>query len=145
MVVGKSRGGAGEAPPPLRDTAPPDALCCAMANERTRPIARRGELPTVESPAGIFRTTLAYDEQSMLCHFRLTRGARIPMHSHPAAQNGYMITGKMRMLVGEASSFDALPGTGWCFASGESHGAEVLEDSEVIECFVPMRPEYLED
>ena len=116
-----------------------------MANERTRPIARRAERPVVETPPGIFRTTMAYDEQSMLCHFRLTRGAKIPVHSHPAAQNGYMIRGKMRMLVGEAGSFEALSGTGWCFAPGERHGAEVLEDSEVIECFVPMRAEYLED
>jgi quercetin dioxygenase-like cupin family protein len=86
---------------------------------------------------------MAYDEQSMLCHFRLTAGAKIPMHAHAAAQNGYMISGKMRMLLEGEGSFEALPGTGWCFASQQRHGAEVLEDSEVIECFVPMRPEYL--
>jgi quercetin dioxygenase-like cupin family protein len=118
-------------------------MLSGMANERTRPIARRAELPTVESPAGIFRTTLAYDEQTMLCHFRLTRGARIPMHSHPAVQNGYMISGRMKFLLGDAKSFEAVPGTGWCFLSGEPHAAEVLEDSEVVECFAPARPEYI--
>jgi len=42
----------------------------------------------------------------------------------------------------EGELFIAEPGTGWCFASGECHGAEVLEDCEAIECFAPARPEY---
>jgi quercetin dioxygenase-like cupin family protein len=86
---------------------------------------------------------MAYDEQSMLCHFTLKAGAKIPMHSHPAVQNGYMVSGRMHFTLGDHGSFEAAPGTGWCFSSGEEHGADVLEDSEVIECFVPMRPEYL--
>ena len=39
--------------------------------------------------------------------------------------------------------FIAEAGTGYCFSPDEKHGAEVLEDSEVIECFAPLRPEYV--
>ena len=97
----------------------------------------------MEGPSGIFRTTMAYDAQTMMCHFRLTRGARIPMHTHAAVQNGYMVSGKMKFTLGDGTTFEALPGTGWCFASMEGHAAEVLEDSEVVECFSPMRADYI--
>ena len=35
------------------------------------------------------------------------------------------------------------PGSSYVFDSMETHSAEVLEDSEVIEVFAPMRPEYV--
>ena len=116
-----------------------------MDKEQMKPLARRESCATVENPPGVFRTTLAYNPQSMMCHFHLSRGAKIPMHSHPQAQNGYMISGRMRMMDGKGGSFEALPGTGWAFAPGQEHGAEVLEDSEVLECFAPMRPDYKGD
>lgn len=78
----------------------------------------------------------------MMCHFRMKKGAVVPLHSHPAAQNGYLISGKLRFRRGETDSFVAEAGCSWVFDGNESHGAEVLEDSEVIECFAPMRPEY---
>ena len=115
-----------------------------MDAKQQRRVARRDSGTTVENPPGVFRTTLAYNAESLLCHFRLNRGAKIPVHSHPQAQNGYMIRGRMNMVDGKGGSFLALPGTGWCFAPDEQHGAEVLEDSEVIECFAPMRPDYVE-
>jgi quercetin dioxygenase-like cupin family protein len=107
-----------------------------------RPTARKQDSPAVENPPGVFRRTIAYSEQIMLCHFELKKGARIPMHDHAAAQNGYLVRGKMRMLWGDGRQLLAEPGTGWCFAPDERHGAEVLEDSEAIECFTPARPEY---
>lgn len=109
-----------------------------------RRLARRESSRTVENPPGIFRTTLAWDAATMLCHFRMLEGARVPLHHHPAAQNGYIVSGKVRFLRGDGGSFEAVPGTGYCFGPDETHGAEVLEDSEVIECFAPMRPEYAE-
>lgn len=77
----------------------------------------------------------------MLCHFSMRAGSRVPQHSHPAAQNGYLISGRIRFIVREGS-FEVGPGDGYLFASQEQHGAEVLEDSEAIECFAPARSEY---
>jgi quercetin dioxygenase-like cupin family protein len=108
-----------------------------------RETARKSETAAVESPVGIFRTTIAYNEQLMLCHFFLKKGVRIPFHGHPAAQNGYLISGKLRMLWETGREFIAEPGSGWCFDSNVRHGAEALEDSEAIECFAPTRPEYV--
>jgi quercetin dioxygenase-like cupin family protein len=109
-----------------------------------RRLARREGSPVVEGTPGIFRTTLAWNAQVMLCHFVMNKGARVPLHHHPAAQNGYVVSGRVRFQRGDGTSFEATSGTGYCFAPDEAHGAEVLELSEVIECFSPMRVEYTE-
>ncbi len=108
----------------------------------TRITARKSETQPVEGPPGVLRTTIAYNDQLMLCHFFLKKGARIPLHAHPAAQNGYLIKGRMRMIGERGTDFIAGPGDGWCFASNERHRAEILEDSEAVESFAPSRPEY---
>lgn len=96
----------------------------------------------IEALPGIFRTTLAYNKETMLCHFQLKQGSAIPIHNHVAVQIGYVISGKLKFQKQDGSSFIAESGTGYVFESEEQHGAEALEDSEVIECFAPMRPEY---
>jgi len=112
-----------------------------MAHRQT-PLATVAESKTIEKPEGVFRTTLSYNEQSMLCHFRMSAGAQIPLHDHEAVQNGYVISGSIRFLREDGSSFVATAGTSYVFGSMEKHGAEVLADAELIECFTPMRPEY---
>lgn len=78
----------------------------------------------------------------MLCHFTLRKGARVPTHGHAAAQVGYLITGRLRLLWESGRELLAGPGDSWCFDANERHGAEVLEDCEAIECFAPARPDY---
>jgi quercetin dioxygenase-like cupin family protein len=107
-----------------------------------RDVARKTETATVENPVGILRTTMAYNEQLMLCHFILRKGARVPFHGHEAVQNGYLIRGKLRMLWETGREFIAEPGSGWCFDAHVRHGAEALEECEAVECFSPVRPEY---
>ena len=56
---------------------------------------------TEEGPDGVFRTTLSYGAEAMLCHFDAKQGARIPLHNHPAVQSGFCIKGKVRFQRGE--------------------------------------------
>ena len=105
--------------------------------------AAKVEKPAKEGPEGIFRTTLAYNEQTMMCHFEMKKGAKIPIHHHPAVQNGYVIKGKVKFFRGEKYSFTVEAGGSYVFDPEEPHGAEVLEDAELVECFAPMRPEYI--
>ena len=74
----------------------------------------RKDLKPVENPKDIFRTTMEYTDNAMLCHFNQA----------------------------DDKFFIAEPGCGYAFGPMEYHGAEVLEDSEVIECFSPARNEY---
>lgn len=81
----------------------------------------------------------------MLCHFVMKEGAEIPLHNHDAVQNGYVISGRVQFRDEGGDAFIAEAGSGYAFGANEKHGALVLEDSEVIECFAPMRPEYADN
>lgn len=113
----------------------------AMANQEYH--KRLQDEKTVEMLPGIFRTTLAHNSQLMLCHFQMKKGAHIPLHSHAAAQIGYVIKGKVRFFTKDGAEIIAESGSSYVFASNEEHGSDVLEDAELIECFTPMRPEYI--
>jgi len=108
-----------------------------------REMARKAETESFENPPGVFRTTVVYNDELMLCHFLLRKGALVPIHKHASSQNGYLIRGKLRMIWGDGRELVAEPGSGWCFNPNEAHGAEAIEESEAVECFAPARPEYL--
>ena len=97
----------------------------------------------VEMAPGIVRTTMAYNERLMVCHFALEKGAVIALHNHVASQSGFVLEGRLRLYLADDSSFVAARGDGYVFDPEEYHGAEALEDTELVECFSPLRPEYL--
>ncbi len=105
-------------------------------------VRRVGEKPAVEMMPGVRRSTLCYNDDIMLCHFTMDKGAKIPLHNHVAAQNGYLVSGRLRFFKEDGTSFIVEAGTGYLFNSNEKHGSEALEASVLIECFNPMRPEY---
>lgn len=96
----------------------------------------------VELRPGIDRVTMSYNEQNMLCYFYLKKGSKLELHTHESVQNGFVIKGRIRFYKKDGSSIEVGAGDGYVFDANEAHGSEVLEDSEFIECFSPMRPEY---
>ena len=120
-----------------------EALDVVIVTAMKRETASTGETAVVENPPGVLRTTMAYNDQTMLCHFILRKGTRVPLHKHEASQNGFLIRGKLRMMWEDGRDFIALPGSGWCFDSNVVHGAEALEECEAVECFAPAREDYL--
>jgi quercetin dioxygenase-like cupin family protein len=93
---------------------------------------------------GIDQKTLVYGAKTLLAEFRLVKGAVVPNHSHPHEQTGYLISGHMVFLVG-GRRYEALPGDSWCIPVDVEHGAEVIEDTVVVEVFSPAREDYLPD
>ena len=61
----------------------------------------------VENPPGVIRKTLSYNNEAMLCHFLLHKGAKIPLHNHRATQIGYIVKGKGRKESFESCSHGA--------------------------------------
>lgn len=90
---------------------------------------------------GVYRKTLIYDNNLMLCHFYLEENAEVPLHNHNESQIGYIIKGKLKFIT-ENYEFIASEGDGYFFDSNEKHGAQILEDSEVIDVFNPSREDY---
>ncbi len=98
-----------------------------------------GYLPALK---GIERKTLVHGERTLMTEFRLNKGAILPRHSHPHEQTGYLVRGRIRLVIGD-SSHEAHAGDSWCIPGGVEHGADILEDSVAIEVFSPVREDYL--
>ena len=95
-----------------------------------------------EPLAGVFMKPLTHGNNSLLCEFQLKQGAVIHAHQHTQEQTGYLVRGSMRFFGDEGEIF-VETGCSWNFKGGIVHGAEVLEDSVVIEVFSPVRQDYL--
>ena len=106
-----------------------------------RNITSRNNVQTIKVFEGVYRKTLLYNKQLMLCYFTLEKNANIPLHTHKEHQIGYVIKGKLRFIT-EEREFIAKEGDSYIFDSNEKHGAIVLEDSEVIDVFNPAREDY---
>jgi quercetin dioxygenase-like cupin family protein len=101
----------------------------------------RGYRPALD---GIERKTLVHGEKTLMTEFRLRQGAVLPRHSHPHEQTGYLVKGRIRLLIG-TEEYEAQVGDSWCIPGGVEHGADILEDSVAIEVFSPVRDDYLPD
>ena len=103
------------------------------------------EAKGVENPPGVVRKTLSYNDEAMLCHFRLQKGSQIPLHNHRATQIGYLVSGKARFLAEKSEDeFEAQAGQSYVFSRFVKHGTIALEETEYVEVFVPVRDEYMD-
>jgi len=93
---------------------------------------------------GIRQKTLVYGEKTLMTEFQLTGGYTLPDHSHPYEQTGYLVTGYIRLKIGD-ETFDAHAGDSWCIPFNVIHGAQVMKDSVAVEVFSPVRQDYLPD
>jgi quercetin dioxygenase-like cupin family protein len=93
---------------------------------------------------GIRMKTLVYGDKTLFTEFRLEKDNLLPEHSHPQEQTGYLVSGRIRLSIGE-ETYDVKPGDSWCIPGNVEHQAEILEDSVAIEVFSPVRKDYLPD
>ena len=92
---------------------------------------------------GVVRRTLAYNDDVMLCHFELEKGAKIPLHNHAPSQIGFIVNGHVRFIgATEADSFEAKTGDSYVIDPNVQHGGEALERTVFVEVFSPSREEY---
>ncbi len=98
-----------------------------------------GYLPVLP---GIARKTLVHGDKTLMTEFLLEKGSQLPKHAHPHEQTGYLVAGRIRLVIGEKQC-ELAPGDSWCIPGGVEHGAEILEDAVAIEVFAPVREDYL--
>jgi quercetin dioxygenase-like cupin family protein len=85
---------------------------------------------------------LATGEKSMVTKMNYKIGDKVPVHSHPNEQSGYVISGEYKIYYGEYS--DKLkPGDSYCIPENVEHSWEVITGGEVIDVFTPPRLDYL--
>ena len=101
------------------------------------------ELPVAHPAAGISRQVVA-GQELMLAVYTIAAGQKMPAHSHPQEQIGYVVSGRARFRCGgcerelEAGAVYAVP-------SGEEHEVEVLggQDATFVDVFTPLRQDFL--
>lgn len=72
----------------------------------------------------------------------MAKGSLLPRHSHPEEQTGYLVSGRIRLTIGDRT-FDVASGDCWCIEGGIEHQAAILEPSVAVEVFSPVRKDYL--
>jgi quercetin dioxygenase-like cupin family protein len=91
---------------------------------------------------GISLKGLAHGQKTHLVEFKMKAGSKLPAHSHSHEQTGYLVSGRIRLFIGDESR-ECAPGDSWSVPSGVPHYAEILEDSLALEVFSPLREDYL--
>ena len=91
---------------------------------------------------GIRMKTLCYGVKTLMTEFLLDGGIDLPIHAHPYEQTGYLVSGRIVLIIEEKEQ-DVLPGDSWCIPANARYGARILEDAVAIEIFSPVRKDYL--
>lgn len=91
---------------------------------------------------GVDIEVLATGEKSMVTKMNYKIGDKVPLHSHPNEQSGYVISGEYLIQYGQVT--DKLKsGDSYCIPENVAHSWEVIVGGEVIDVFTPPRLDYL--
>ena len=100
------------------------------------------EATAIEMFPGVVRRTLNSGDRTTLVEITMTQGATVPAHNHPHEQVGYVASGRVRFAIdGQARELTA--GDSYLVPGGATHEVTALEPSVCIDCFSPVREEYL--
>lgn len=84
-----------------------------------------------------------YGEQGMLALFRMDKGARVPLHSHPNEQTTYITKGSVRVTM-QGKDYVVKAGEVLIIPGGVPHEFECLEDGTLdIDFFAPPRMDWI--
>jgi quercetin dioxygenase-like cupin family protein len=103
--------------------------------------ANAAHVDPIEMFAGVHRKTLSYGENAMICQITFAPGGYVPLHDHPNEQTGYVISGILRLTIGE----DVLilePGETYVIPGNTPHDATADEPTVVLDIFSPPREDY---
>jgi quercetin dioxygenase-like cupin family protein len=102
---------------------------------------KQGDWPAIEAVPGVVRQVLACSEQLMIVRFVIQAGAEVPMHTHPHEQTGHVVSGQVRMRIGDQER-ELSPGDGYSIPGGIPHGAIGVTETVVVDSFHPVRDDY---
>ena len=98
--------------------------------------------PTTPEP-GLERRVLASNPKLMVVEHRMQPGWVGVRHSHPHEQAAYVVSGRLKVSVGD-EAFEVSAGDSFVVRGGVEHEARALEASVVLDVFTPTREDYLD-
>jgi len=87
------------------------------------------------------RQVLAYNQNVMLVRHHLSKGWKGVSHKHPHEQLVYVVSGSIQ-FNGNGRTLELCTGDSIVVEGNVEHQATALEDSEVLDVFVPYREDY---
>lgn len=101
----------------------------------------------VEAEPGVYLAQLAAGDRMSIQHLRMEPGSRIPAHSHPHEQAGFVYEGAQTFLLDE-DTIVVGPGESYRIEGEEVHAVENRSEEELraIDVFSPPRlnPDWAE-
>jgi len=100
------------------------------------------DIPWESAGIGITRQVMGYDGQIMMVKVKFEKGAIGTPHTHYHTQNTYVVSGKFEFTVeGKTQLVEA--GDGVYMEPEVLHGCKCLEAGILIDCFTPIRADFL--
>ena len=90
---------------------------------------------------GVAFELLASGEKSMITKMNYKLGDKVPFHSHPNEQAGYIISGKIQLQFAKYNEI-LTTGDSYVIPENQAHSVKVIESGVVIDVFTPPREEY---
>jgi quercetin dioxygenase-like cupin family protein len=98
-----------------------------------------------ESLKGTITRRLIPAERMMIAQVFLKKGDDVPKHSHDNEQISYIVTGRLRFLIGEHGEREIIVRAGEVLVIPPNlpHAALALEDTLDVDVFSPPREDWL--
>lgn len=91
---------------------------------------------------GVNFELLSIGQKLMITKMNYVTGNKVPFHSHPNEQAGYLISGKIWIRFGNEDRILSA-GDSYVIPENEDHSIDVIEAGEVIDVFTPPREDYI--
>ena len=106
-------------------------------------LTQASQEPFVTTPEGAQRRILSYGDSMMLVQFTFDAGVSAPIHSHPHAQVGYVVSGEIDLIMDGFERTRLTVGGSYYVAPNVSHGIITHAPTVLIDCFTPIREDFL--
>ena len=100
------------------------------------------DVPYTDLGGGVKRRVLAYQDQLMIVEVVFETGGVGTVHTHPHAQNTYVLCGRFRFTI-DGEPVEVGPGDTIAFPPDIPHGTLCLEAGTLLDMFAPMREDFI--
>ena len=100
------------------------------------------EVPWQDADPKIERQVYGYNEEIMMVKVKFEKGGIGSMHKHPHTQVSYVESGEFELTIGDKKKI-LRKGDGYFVPPDVLHGCVCLEAGMLIDCFTPMRADFV--
>ncbi|MEO6702192.1 MAG: cupin domain-containing protein [Jatrophihabitantaceae bacterium] len=97
-----------------------------------------------EAFPNLSRRVLAYNDKLMVVEHVMEQDSVFPRHSHPHEQLAYLISGRIKVQIGDDEPFEAVAGDSFVVRGGIEHQVVAVERSVALDFFTPFREDFVQ-